>query len=301
MAEQVITSEAVSKAVAEATRIVIQTMAEMQVQRSESHRGPKLGSPALKQPQFNLEAADKYSEWKAFTLEVRNILSTYSTQEQDNIALVKNWLGRKGLHYIESLTEADKQACSTLQGLFDTLARKFRPQFNETIKSLQFRKLYIFEGKSTEEWMGRLHMAVAECNYKEIDQQLKEQFIHGLDDKTMLEEVIRELTARNNDEQTTSEGVLVWAKRIEVQWVQVAVLYDITELCQFDKINMASKTKGRQVRESLNATLNRWPCRYCGGIHMPQQCPAYGKTCAGCRKMGHYKKVCRSNGDHTVH
>ena len=74
----------------------------------------------LKQPQFNWEGADKYSEWKAFLLEVRNVLSTYNAQEQDKIALVKNWLGRKGLHYIESLTEAEKQACSTLQGLLDT-------------------------------------------------------------------------------------------------------------------------------------------------------------------------------------
>ena len=38
----------------------------------------------------------------------------------------------------------------------------------------------------------------AECNYKEIDQKLKEQLMHGLNDKTMLEEV-RELTARNNE------------------------------------------------------------------------------------------------------
>ena len=70
----------------------------------------------------------------------------------------------------------------------------------------------------------------------------------------MLEEVIRELTARNNDEQTTSKGVLAWAKRIEVQWVQGAILNDITKLCQFDKINMASKTKGRQARQALNTT-----------------------------------------------
>ena len=96
------------------------------------------------------------------------MLSTYNAQEQDKIALVKNWLGRKGLHYIESLTEEEKQACSTLQGLFDTLAKKFRPQFNKTIKSLQFRKLYRFEGESEEELMGRLCMAVAECNYKDI-------------------------------------------------------------------------------------------------------------------------------------
>ena len=108
MTEQVMASEAITKAVEKATRIAIETMAEVQVQRSENQRGCKLGSPALKQPKFNWEAADKYSEWKAFTLEVRNVLSTYSTQEQDKIALVKNWLGRKGLHYIESLKETEK-------------------------------------------------------------------------------------------------------------------------------------------------------------------------------------------------
>ena len=169
MADQAVMSEAIMKAVAEVTRVAIQTMVEMLTPRSESQQGPKLGGPALKQPQFNWEAADKYTEWKAFILEVRNMLSTYNAQGQDKIAIVKNWLGRKGLHYIESLTEGEKQACGTLQGLFDTLATKFRPQFNETIKSLQFRKLCRLKGKSAEEWMGRLHVAAVECNYRDID------------------------------------------------------------------------------------------------------------------------------------
>ena len=34
--------------------------------------------------------------------------------------------------------------------------------------------------------MGQLRITVAECNYKELDRQLKEQFIHGLDDNDML-------------------------------------------------------------------------------------------------------------------
>ena len=78
------------------------------------------------------------------------------------------------------LTEGEKQACNSLQGLFDMLATKFRPQFNKTIKSLQFRKYCRFEGESAEEWMGRLHVAAVECNYRKVDQELKEQFIHGL-------------------------------------------------------------------------------------------------------------------------
>ena len=95
---------------------------------------------------------------------------------------------------------------------------------------------------------------VAECNYREIDRKLKEQFIHRLNDKVMLDEVIRELTTKNNDEQRTNKGVLAWAKRVEVQQVQAAKLNDIMESCQFDKIKMAQKSKDSQVRQTTSAT-----------------------------------------------
>ena len=64
MADQAVMSKVITKAVAEATRITIQTMVNMQTQRTASQPGPKLGGPALKQPQFNWEAADKYTEWR---------------------------------------------------------------------------------------------------------------------------------------------------------------------------------------------------------------------------------------------
>ena len=91
--------------------------------------------------------------------------------------------------------------------------------------------------------MGRLCVVAAECNYRELNRQLKEQFIHGLNEKGMLDEIIRELTATNNDEQVTSEGVLIWAKRIEMQRAQATLLNTITESCQFDKVKGAKQTK----------------------------------------------------------
>ena len=86
-----------------------------------------------------------------------------------------------------------------------------------------------------EEWMGRLCIAAIECNYQEIDRQLKEQFIHSLNNKHMLEEIIKELTATNNDDHLTSGGVLAWVKRVETQRAQAAVLNTPTESRQFDK------------------------------------------------------------------
>ena len=63
------------------------------------------------------------------------------------------------------------------------------------IKLLQFRKLYRHDDENVEEWMERLSVAAVECNYHEVNRQLKELFVYGLNDKCMLEEIIKELTA----------------------------------------------------------------------------------------------------------
>ena len=92
--------------------------------------------------------------------------------------------------------------------------------------------------------MGRLHIAAIECIYQEIDRQLKEQFIHRLNDKHMLEGIIKELTATSNDDHITNGGVLAWAKRVEVQRAQAAVLNTMMESRQFDKVKYQNgKTK----------------------------------------------------------
>ena len=53
MEDQMAMNEAIAKAVVEATQVAIQTLSEVQNQRSEDQRRPKLGGPVLKQPQFN--------------------------------------------------------------------------------------------------------------------------------------------------------------------------------------------------------------------------------------------------------
>ena len=141
-----------------------------------------------------------------------------------------------------------------LEGLFDMLATKFKPQYNKTVKSLQLRKLYRLENDSADEWMGRLCVAAAECNYRELDRQLKEQFIHGLNDKCMLDEIIRELTTENNNEQVTNKGVLIWVKRIEAQRAHTAILNNITESCQFDKVTVTEKSKEDNVKLTPGTT-----------------------------------------------
>ena len=65
--------------------------------------------------------------------------------------------------------------------------------------------------------MGKLQLSAVECDYQEIDRQLKEQFIHRLKNIDMLGEIIRELTKVKVGSGITSENVLAWIKRVEVQ------------------------------------------------------------------------------------
>ena len=175
----------------------------------------------------------------------------YNIPQKDKLAVVKNWLGRKGLQYLETLMTTERETCSTLEGLFETLSNKFKPQYSETIKSLQFRMLYRYEDENVEEWMGRLCIAAVECNYQEVDRQLKEQFIHGLNDKYMLEEIMKELTATKNDDHITSGGILAWAKRVEVQRAQAAVL---NTLSQNNLIKSKYQRKQKMTKPELQYT-----------------------------------------------
>ena len=99
----------------------------------------------------------------------------------------------------------------------------------------------------------------------------------------------------------TSEGILTWAKRVEVQQAQAAIVSDITESQKFNKLKLAQKPKTKWDMKTTHPTYHKWPCRYCGGNHVPRKCLACGKMCMRCGKMGHFKKVCRSMRDHMAH
>ena len=71
---------------------------------------------------------------------------------------------------------------------------------------------------------------------------------------SMLEEIIKELTATSNDDHITSGGVLAWAKRVGVQRAQAAVLDTLTELRQFNKVKILKQPKEDNARTLVGQT-----------------------------------------------
>ena len=121
--------------------------------------------------------------------------------------------------------------------------------------------------------------------------------------KVMLVQIIRELTKAKESAYITGEQISVWAKRVEAQRVQSAIMDSLTRtkefiMVMFEKGGLIYNGRNVQTHAKVSAKKS---CSYCGSSLPPRQCLSYGKKCADCSKINHFREFCRSRRKATVH
>ncbi|GBL99470.1 hypothetical protein AVEN_68762-1 [Araneus ventricosus] len=56
----------------------------------------------------------------------------------------------------------------------------------------------------------------------------------------------------------------------------------------------ATRQANKFRQPSKRQESSRRKCQYCGGRHVPDRCPAYGKQCRSCGNRNHFSRVCKS-------
>ena len=145
--------------------------AQYGTKRNAASSGPKAGRPQLTQPTFDWLAQKKYNGLQNFEMEVRNIFVTkiYDITDSEKVPKIKNWIGREGPHFIETLTTEKQEMCKNSTDLFQILNIKFKPQHNEIILSLHYCILLSDINESAEEWMDQLRIKVNKCKCLDYD------------------------------------------------------------------------------------------------------------------------------------
>ena len=69
------------------------------------------------------------------------------------------------------------------------LSNRFKPHLDHTILSFQYQKLHRKSNGTAQGWIGRLQTKVTECEYRDPNRLLPEQFICGLNDDDMTDEI----------------------------------------------------------------------------------------------------------------
>ena len=90
--------------------------------------------------------------------------------------------------------------------------------------------------------------------------------------------------------------MLFRVKRVEAQRAQSAIMNSLTEAKEFDKLKIVKNTYKDSIRRFTQTQMpTKHTCRCCGSSHpSPRQCPAYGKRCTECSKIGHFRVGCRN-------
>ena len=168
------------------------------------------------------------------------------------------------------------------------LTTYFNPQSNVTFNEYQFRKMRQHESEDIEDFYTRLKQQAALCEFHDADHEIRAQVIQGCKNSQL-----RRKALENNDlnlQQIITKGKALEKTAVQAEEIESGLSHQTG--AAVNQISRRYKAK-KQEREVRNNT-----CGLCGGHYPhpkgPKSCPAYGKSCSKCHKLGHFSHVCRS-------
>ena len=188
----------------------------------------------------------------------------------------------------------------------EKLNEYFSPQTNIAYEVYNFRQTKQKEGESLDSYHTRLRQLVKTCEFSNIDKEIKERIILACSSNSLRRRALRE--------NFTLDALLKLGRALELseeqarQVEKAAADVNSTETKGSDRPGRArqrnehssqsrfrrSQSRNRQNSNKRNSKPGK--CGNCEG-YAPHRnpCPARGKSCNACGKIGHFAHVCRTN------
>ena len=193
------------------------------------------------------------------------------------------------------------------------------PQGNNDMAIFDFRELKQGVNETLNEYCRRLKTKAAQCNFHNKEAEIKTQIIHKTRDSRLRKKALRETM--------TLKEILDYGNTLERTDEQSKRLDNASKVPSENTVNYNDK-QSKHTRKSATSdgatpgsSRNRYPkqdkeipgetpnrnrksqtCRNCGGKfphkNCMESCPARGKQCHNCQKMGHFAKCCKSPPKH---
>ncbi|KAJ8735710.1 hypothetical protein PYW07_007330 [Mythimna separata] len=193
----------------------------------------------------------------------------------------------------EATTNTSEEASASSEGSVSTdvfkmaikkLDEYFAPKQSKRFERHVFRLIKQEENEKFEKFVVRLRQQAAKCQFVDVDDQLLDQ----ITDRCSSEE-LRKKILKNGDKMTL-EDVIAEANALEV------INRQLEDFSQKQKRNQDVN----QVKDNSNNKNQRGKreCFRCGGwnhLAYDEKCPARGRKCTKCGRIGHFKLQCKTN------
>ena len=213
-----------------------------------------------------------------------------SEEQRCNYLMI--WVGEKGrdVYNTWNLTGEESKKLNTYYERFEAYVK---PKSNNIFARYKFQNIVQQEKEPFEQFLTKLKIEVKDCGYKDPDEMVRDRVVIGCYSQKVREKLIQEgseLTLEKAvDIARTQEMSNTQLQRMAPEDNNVHSLRDVRE--RKFQYKDDKRRKGPNTRDGYTYKQH---CSKCGIKHDQNKCPAEGKTCAKCKRLNHFARMCKS-------
>jgi len=188
--------------------------------------------------------------------------------------------------------------------VIEKLNKHFNPMKHVDFHIYQFGEMKQGENESMADFVVKLRKAAVLCEFNaSADAEIKRQIIRGCKSKNLKEKILEKTTINLKEIlelAITNETIKAQASRIQdgESRSELAAVYQQKHKSNFNEkpIRNNCNNKSASVRGQDRTNTSSKKCFNCGNDYPHRdKCPAIGKECNKCKKLGHYGKCCKNS------
>ena len=210
--------------------------------------------------------------------------------------------GKKTYELLRTLAAPAKPADKTYNELCTLLEGRCSTKPSLVMRRFKFHSRNRDSGESVTNFVTALRKLAAECEFTDLDDQLRDRIVCGINDAEMQRQMLRETTL--NLKKAISIATTTEATERQVSQLVTAQKASRSELDTAKSSERAKNETGiHRTAHSTTLEGSRAPgrktydvnsCFRCGSKqHSPEGCPFKDATCHSCKKKGHIRRMCR--------
>lgn len=176
---------------------------------------------------------------------------------------------------------------------------------NTTIERFKFRKIKQLSEEPIEQFARRLRAQLNRCDFgPQSDEYMRDQIIEGTSSEKLREKALLENSISLTE--LLELGQSLEAAKLNIQNLESGKLIISDSINHLSSEQFSKNSQNKRRHYNSNTTFNKKPrfengdkrCFRCGHedhLSYDEICPARKKICERCNKIGHYRKMCRTN------
>ncbi|XP_065204609.1 uncharacterized protein K02A2.6-like [Planococcus citri] len=239
---------------------------------------------------FDVHSTSASSEWIRWkrAVDLYILSKGYTDDKQKQATLLSlGGMDLQDIYYAIPGNETKSDEETWYQQTIRLLDAYFIPKSNVTYERYVFSKIIQRPDELTEQFINRLRRQVTKCEYSDEDAQLCQQIVAGCCNGEIRKECL--------EKRVLSVGAIQEiAQKIETVSSQLSAFEPKSTPASIPGVNSINRIASSNSTRSNDSKISCYGCGSSKHRTKDDSCPAVGKECHFCHKIGHFDSVCHA-------